>query len=41
LVYSLTPRAGITDSQLTWYARPAVLAGFVLVATLLLNIVFW
>jgi solute:Na+ symporter, SSS family len=41
LVYSLTPRAGITDSQLTWYARPAVLAGFVLIATLLLNIVFW
>jgi SSS family solute:Na+ symporter len=41
LVYSLTPRAGITDSQLTWYTRPAVLAGFVLVATLLLNIVFW
>jgi solute:Na+ symporter, SSS family len=41
LVYSLTPRAGATDAQLAWYARPAVLATFVLVATLILNIVFW
>jgi SSS family solute:Na+ symporter len=41
LVYSLTPRAGSTDSQLTWYHRPAVLAAFVLAATLILNIVFW
>jgi SSS family solute:Na+ symporter len=41
LVYSLTPRAGATDAQLTWYARPAVLATFVLVATLVLNIIFW
>ena len=41
LVYSLTPRAGSTDAQLTWYHRPAVLAAFVLSATLILNIVFW
>jgi SSS family solute:Na+ symporter len=41
LVYSLTPRAGSTDAQLRWYHRPAVLAAFVLVATLVLNIVFW
>jgi SSS family solute:Na+ symporter len=41
LVYSLTPRAGTTDAQLTWYARPAVLASFVLVVTLILNIIFW
>jgi SSS family solute:Na+ symporter len=41
LVYSLTPRAGSTDAQLTWYHRPAVLAAFVLGATLVLNLVFW
>jgi SSS family solute:Na+ symporter len=41
LVYSLTPRAGATDAQLSWYARPAVLATFVLVATLILNLIFW
>jgi SSS family solute:Na+ symporter len=41
LVYSLTPRAGSTDAQLTWYHRPAVLAAFVLAATLVLNIIFW
>jgi SSS family solute:Na+ symporter len=41
LVYSLTPRAGSTDAQLTWYTRPAVLAAFVLGATVILNIVFW
>ncbi|HKG34077.1 MAG TPA: sodium/solute symporter, partial [Gemmatimonadales bacterium] len=41
LVYSLTPRAGSTDAQLTWYHRPAVLAAFVLVATLVLNLIFW
>jgi len=41
LVYSLTPRAGSTDAQLTWYHRPAVLAAFVLGATLVLNLIFW
>jgi SSS family solute:Na+ symporter len=41
LVYSLTPRAGSTDSQLPWYHRPVVLAVFVLTATLVLNIIFW
>jgi SSS family solute:Na+ symporter len=41
LVYSLTPRAGAEDRLLPWYARPAVLAAFVLTATLILNVVFW
>src|SRR3954462_348701 len=41
LVYSLPPKAGSTDSQLTWYHRPAVLAAFVLGATLVLNVIFW
>ena len=41
LVYSLTPRAGSTDSALRWYARPAVLAVIVLSATLVLNVIFW
>jgi SSS family solute:Na+ symporter len=41
LVYSLTPKAGSTDSQLIWYHRPAVLAAFVLCVTLILNVVFW
>jgi SSS family solute:Na+ symporter len=41
LVYSLTPRAGGEDRLLPWYARPVVLAGIVLTATLFLNIVFW
>jgi len=38
LVYSLTPRQN--DSALPWYARPAVLAGIVLVACVALNLVF-
>jgi SSS family solute:Na+ symporter len=41
LVYSLTPRAGGEDRLLPWYSRPAVLAVFVLTATLILNVVFW
>ena len=41
LVYSLTPKAGSGDSLLPWYARPAVLAGIVLTATLILNLIFW
>jgi SSS family solute:Na+ symporter len=41
LVYSLTPRAGGDDKLLPWYERPAVLAVFVLTATLILNVVFW
>jgi SSS family solute:Na+ symporter len=41
LVYSLTPRAGGDDQLLARYARPATLAVFVLVATLILNVVFW
>ena len=38
LVYALTPRP--SEGHLAWYARPATLAGIVLVATALLNIVF-
>lgn len=41
LVYSLTPKAGSGDSLLPWYARPSVLAGIVLTATLILNLIFW
>ena len=41
LVYSMTPRVGGDDYLLAWYARPKVLAVFVLTATLILNIVFW
>ncbi len=39
LVYALTPRP--KDDQLRWYRRPAYLAVAVLIATALLNIVFW
>jgi SSS family solute:Na+ symporter len=41
LVYSLTPRVGADDYLLPWYSRPKVLAVLVLVATLILNVVFW
>jgi solute:Na+ symporter, SSS family len=41
LVYSLTPKAGGDDKLLPWYARPAVLAAFVLTTTVILNVVFW
>jgi SSS family solute:Na+ symporter len=40
LVYSLTPRVR-EDGGLAWYARPAVLAVAVLVASVLLNVLFW
>jgi SSS family solute:Na+ symporter len=39
LVYSLTDRP--KDETLAWYSQPATLACFVLVATLLLNIIFY
>ena len=39
LVYSLTERPG--DAGLVWYQRPAVLGVIVLVATGLLNLVFF
>ncbi len=40
LVYSLTPHVA-KDEELSWYAQPAVLAGGVLAATIVLNIIFW
>ncbi|MGH9510413.1 MAG: Na+/galactose cotransporter, partial [Terriglobales bacterium] len=39
LVYSLTERP--KEEHEAWYARPAVLGVIVLLATLLLNVVFW
>src|SRR6476660_2792129 len=39
LVYSLTPR--LTDHELAWYRRPAVLGIVALGFTLMLNIIFW
>jgi len=39
LVYSLTPK--IKDSDIPWYKQPAILGGIVLVATAILNIIFW
>ncbi len=39
LVYALTERP--KEEDIAWYKRPAVLGVIVLVATLLLNIVFW
>jgi SSS family solute:Na+ symporter len=39
LVYSLTPR--LTDHELAWYRRPAVLGIVALGLTLVLNIIFW
>jgi SSS family solute:Na+ symporter len=39
LVYSLTERP--RDARLAWYRRPAVLGAAVLVATLMLNLVFF
>jgi SSS family solute:Na+ symporter len=40
LVYSLTPHVA-KDEGLHWYAQPAVLAIFVLGATIVLNVIFW
>ncbi len=39
LVYSLTPR--IKDHDMPWYKQPATLAVLVLLATVVLNIIFW
>ena len=39
LVYSLTPR--IKDSDVPWHKQPALLGAIVLVATLILNLIFW
>jgi len=39
LVYSLTPRPK-TESE-PWYKRPVLVGAFVLLGTLLLNLVFW
>lgn len=39
LVYSVTDRSGAAAHA--WYARPAVLGGAVLGATLVLNLIFW
>ena len=39
LVYSMTPR--LTDRGLTWYKRPWVLAGAVLLMTVALNVAFF
>ncbi|HTD25187.1 MAG TPA: sodium:solute symporter family protein [Terriglobales bacterium] len=39
LVYSLTPRP--SEENLKWYQRPALLAVGVLVATVILNFIFW
>ncbi len=45
LVWSLTPREqrlhDATGENAGWYRKPAVLAGGVLVLTLILNIIFW
>ena len=39
LVYSLTPK--IKDRNLPWYQQPAILGVLVLLATVILNIIFW
>lgn len=39
LVYALTPR--ITDRDVPWYKRPALLGVIVLGCTLVLNVIFW
>jgi SSS family solute:Na+ symporter len=39
LVYSLTPK--IKDKDIPWYKQPAILGAIVLLATLILNIIFW
>ena len=39
LVYSLTPRP--SEENLKWYQRPALLAVGVLLATVILNFIFW
>ena len=39
LVYSLTPRQ--SDAAMPWYKRPVTLAVFILVASAILNVIFW
>jgi SSS family solute:Na+ symporter len=39
LVYSLTPQ--ISEGDLPWYQRPAVLGIGVLAFALMLNVIFW
>ena len=39
LVYSLTPKQ--SDEAMPWYKRPVTLAVFILVASAILNIIFW
>jgi len=39
LVYSLTPKPPVDRRH--WYARPELLAGIVLAATVALNFLFW
>ena len=41
LVYSLTPHLAQGEEKLGWYEKPLVLAGFVLVVTVVLNYIFW
>lgn len=39
LVWGLAPPA--EDARVSWYKRPAVIAAFVLVSTLICNLIFW
>jgi solute:Na+ symporter, SSS family len=39
LVYSLTPK--IKDTGIPWFKQPAILGAIVLLATIILNIIFW
>jgi SSS family solute:Na+ symporter len=39
LVYSLTPR--IKEDSMPWYKRPVTLAIGILVASAILNVIFW
>ena len=41
LVYSLTPHLAQGEERLWWFEKPLVLAAFVLVVTVALNILFW
>ena len=41
LVYSLTPHLAQGEERLWWYEKPLVLAAFVLVVTVTLNVIFW
>ena len=39
LVYSLTPKQ--RDDAMPWYKRPVTLAVIILVASTILNVIFW